>query len=510
MSEAAAPVRVRTVAERGGAAFKAEANVVAGAFSKGEGAPFEVCYPATGETLLTLREASEAQCEHALTVARHTFERGDWRLRKGWERAGVLDKAAHLVLSRMEDLARMIVFDNGKTLPEARIDVLATAGNLKTFARYAAGEMTPQPAPDGSIVKMVVRDPVGVVLGLTPFNAPLPFASLKAAPALAAGNSVVFKPSERAPLLAVEFARILYEAGLPEGALTVLQGAAGVASRLASDHRVDMITMTGGTAAGSAIMKLAAPTIKNLLLELGGKSAHIILEDADLDLAVRGAAAGMFRNSGQRCFSGSRLLVQSSVADRIENELCVLADSLVLGDPFEETTEIGAMIDDRAVEAAADFVRRAQAEGLSVGAGGHRVEGLRPGSYFRPTVLLGGAASCGPAQEELFGPVTTVIRVRDADEAIAVANDSKYGLGGGVWSRDISKTMNVALRVRTGTMWVNTYGAISGDVPFGGYGQSGLGREGGPQGYEAYTEAKSIVIETNPGASAPLFRDRKS
>lgn len=497
---------VRSVAERGGSPFKPETNAVAGRFSAGEGAPFDVRYPATGEILVTLREASEAECDHALTVARHTFDRGDWRLRKGWERAAVLDKAAQLVLARMEELARMIVFDNGKTLPEARIDVLATAGNLKTFARYAAGEMTPSPAPDGSLIKMVVRDPVGVVVGLTPYNAPLPFASLKAAPALAAGNSVVFKPSERSPLLATEFARILYEAGLSEGALSVLHGASGVAARLAGDDRVDMITLTGGTAGGSAIMRLAAPTIKNLLLELGGKSAHIILEDADLGLAVRGAAAGIFRNSGQRCFSGSRLLVQSSVADRVEAELCALADSLVLGDPFEETTEVGAMIDDRAVAAAVDFVRRAEAEGLRIGAGGRRVEELLPGSFFRPTVLLGGAARCGPAQEELFGPVTTVIRVADVEEAIAVANDSKYGLGGGVWSRDISKAMNVALRVRTGTMWVNTYGAISGDLPFGGYGQSGLGREGGPQGYEAYTEPKSIVIETNPGASAPLFR----
>ncbi len=498
-------MKVRSIAERGGSPFKPEANAVGGRFSAGEGAPLDVRYPATGETLVTLREASEAECDHALTVARQTFDRGDWRLRKGWERAAVLDKAAHIALSRMEDLARMIVFDNGKTLPEARIDVLATAGNLKTFARYAAGEMTPSPAPDGSLLKLIVRDPVGVVVGLTPYNAPLPFASLKVSPALAAGNSVVFKPSERSPLLATEFARILYEAGLPEGALSVLHGGAGVAARLAGDDRVNMITMTGGTAAGSAVMRLAAPTIKNLLLELGGKSAHIILEDADLDLAVRAAAAGMFRNSGQRCFSGSRLVVQTSVADRVEEALCGLADSLVMGDPFEESTEIGAMIDDRAADAAVDFVTRARAEGLRVGAGGVRVDELRPGSFFRPTVLLGGTASCGPAQEELFGPVTTVIRVRDAEEAIAVANDSKYGLGGGVWSRDLSKALNVALRVRTGTMWVNTYGAISGDMPFGGYGQSGLGREGGTGGYEAYTELKSIVIETNPGASTPLF-----
>lgn len=502
--------KIKSVAERGGSPFTAVAHAVAGRFTTGGGAPFDVRYPATGETLVTLREASEAECDQALAVARGAFDRGDWRLRKGTERAAVLEKAGQLILSRIEDLARMIVFDNGKTLPEARIDVLAAAGNLKTFARYAAGEVMPAPIPDGSLLKMVVRDPVGVVVGLAPYNAPLPFASLKIAPALAAGNSIVFKPSERSPMLAAEFARVLYEAGLPEGALGVLQGATGVATRLAGDDRVNMISMTGGTVAGSAIMRLAAPTIKNLLLELGGKSAHIILEDADIEMAIRGAAAGIFRNSGQRCFSGSRLVVQSSVADRVEEELCALADSLTLGDPFEEATEVGAMIDDRAVDAAVDFVLRAKEEGLRVGAGGIRVEELRPGAFFRPTVLLGGTASCGPAQEELFGPVTTLIRVRDADEAISVANDSKYGLGGGVWSQDAAKALDVARRVRTGTMWINTYGAIRGDLPFGGYGQSGLGREGGMSGYEAYTEPKSIVIETNPGASAPLFRNRKS
>ena len=215
-------MKVRTVAERGGSPFGAEAHAIAGRFIAGEGGPFEVRYPATQETLVTLHEASEAQCEEALVTARRTFDRGDWRMKKGWERAAVLDKAAAIVLSRVEALARMIVFDNGKTLPEARIDVLATAGNLKTFARYAASEATPSPAPDGSVLKLIVRDPVGVVVGLTPYNAPMPFASLKIAPALAAGNSVVFKPSERAPMLATEYARILYEAGLPEGALSVL------------------------------------------------------------------------------------------------------------------------------------------------------------------------------------------------------------------------------------------------------------------------------------------------
>lgn len=497
---------VKKISERGGSPFKAEANVIGGKFTRGSGKSFSVVYPATGETLVELNESTPQDCDAALSAARRTFDRGDWRLRKGSERAVVLEKAAGLLLSRVDELARMVALDNGKTIGEARNDVWATYGSLKLCARQAAGEMEPQPMPEGSLVKMIWREPVGVVLGLTPFNAPFPFASLKASPSLASGNSVVLKPSERSPMMATEYARLLYEAGLPEGALSVLHGAVTPAQYLANDARVDMITMTGGTPGGTAVMQAAAPTIKNVLLELGGKSAHIILADADIDLAIQGAAAGIFRNAGQRCFSGSRLVVDDAVADEVVSRLCALADSLVVGDPFEVTTDVGSMIDERAADAAVDFVKRAQAEGLKVGAGGVRVDSLRPGAFFRPAVLLGGTARSNAAQEELFGPVVTIIRVKGMDEAIAVANDSKYGLAGGVWSRDISRALEVARRVRTGTFWINTYATVSGELPFGGYGQSGLGREGGRYGYEAYTELKAVVIDTNPGSSAPLFR----
>jgi acyl-CoA reductase-like NAD-dependent aldehyde dehydrogenase len=497
---------LKSVAERGGSPFRSAANCVGGRFEEGGGATFAVSYPATGETLVELRESTDLQCDAAVDLARRTFASGAWSRKRPSERAAVLDKAASLILPRVEELARQVALDNGKTLGEARNDVWATFGSLKMCARQAAGELEPQPSPDGTMIKMIWREPVGVVLGLTPFNAPFPFASLKAAPALATGNSVILKPSERAPMLASEYARILYEAGLPEGALSVLHGGVGPAQRLANHPDVSMITMTGGTPGGSALMRAAAPTIKNLLLELGGKSAHLILEDADIDLAIQGAAAGIFRNAGQRCLSGSRLVVQEGVAARVEEGLCALADALVVGDPFEPGTDIGAMIDGRAVDAAVDFSSRAVAEGLRIGAGGAAEGHLRPGSFFRPTVLLGGRSSSNAAQEEIFGPVVVIVRVKDHDEAVAVANDSRYGLAGGVWTGDIAKAFDVARRVRTGTFWINTYAAVSGDMPFGGYRQSGLGREAGRYGYEAYTELKTVMLETNAGASAPLFR----
>jgi acyl-CoA reductase-like NAD-dependent aldehyde dehydrogenase len=252
-------------------------------------------------------------------------------------------------------------------------------------------------------------------------------------------------------------------------------------------------------------MHAAAATIKRLLLELGGKSAHIILADADLDMATRAAAAAIFRNAGQRCLSGSRLLVEAAVADEVEARVVAIAGDLRVGDPFDPATQVGALIDERAVEAFERFVARAVADGTLVAAGGQRVEALRPGSFVRPTVLLGARSQSFAAQEELFGPVLTVIRVHDAEEAVRVANDSRFGLTGAVWTSNLTRARDLARRIRTGYFWINTFGAVFGDMPFGGYKASGLGREAGRIGHEAYTEVKSVMIDTTGGTTAPLF-----
>lgn len=498
---------LKPLRERDVPPFDAAVHFLDGRPQAGAGEPFAVGFPVTGETLAELRAAGPEQVERALASARRAFDDGVWRHRPAPERAQTLERMADTLLRRLEDLRRRIVFDNGKTPLEAGIDVHAAVAALRQAARYCLTDTGPAPSADGSVTKLAWREPVGVVAAVTPFNAPLPFTALKCAPALASGCSVVLKPSERAPLVPLAFFEAAAEAGVPAGVLSLLHGGPEVAAALSRDPRVDMITLTGGTPAGSAVMQAAAPTIKNLLLELGGKSAHIVLGDADLELAIPAAAAGIFRNCGQRCFSGSRLLVEESVADAVERGVAELASSLCVGDPFEPETEVGALIDERAVAAAEAFVERARAEGLRVAAGGGRIQELRPGAFFRPTVLLGASASSYAAQTELFGPVLTVIRVKDQDEAVAVANQSRYGLAGGVFTRDAGRALDVARQVRCGTFWINTYGAIFGDMPFGGYGQSGLGREAGRAGYEAYTEAKSVIVDTSGVAqTAPLFR----
>lgn len=496
----------KRLSERDVPAFPAAACFVDGVFVEGRGEGLDVLFPVTGEVLHRIRGADRTQLEAALAAARRSFDTGDWRRDSPTSRARALEAMAADLESRLPDLTARVMFDNAKTRPEAAVDVQAAVAALRSAARHAVLEETPSPPPERGVVKVVRREPVGVVAAITPFNAPLMFAAIKCAPALAAGNSVVLKPSERSPLLPVAFCEAAERAGLPKGVLNLVQGRADVAMALSADPRVDLITITGGTRAGAAVMQAAAPTIKNLLLELGGKSAHIILADADLDRAIPAVAAAIYRNAGQRCFSGSRLVVEDAVADRVAEGVARLADALVVGDPFEPNTQVGALIDGAALESVETFVTRAKADGLTVAAGGRRVEELRPGFFYRPTLLTGASADCFAAQEEVFGPVLTMIRVKDQEEAVAVANHSRYGLAGGVWTRSLDRALDVARRVRCGTFWVNTYGAIFGDVPFGGFGQSGLGREAGRHGYEAYTELKSILIDTTGGTTAPLFQ----
>lgn len=471
----------------------------------GEGEPFEVTFPVTGETLCEVRSASLGQVEEAVAAARRTFDGGGWRLRPAQERAAVLERTAQILEGRREALVETILFDNGKTRPEAAVDVASAVASCRRAAAFCCAQEVRRELPERGVEKRVVREPVGVVAGMTPYNAPLMFAGLKAMDPLASGNSVILKVSERSPLVAVELCRAAAEAGLPAGVLNLVHGGVEVAAALSSHDGVDMITITGGSAAGSAVMRAAAPTIKNLLLELGGKSAHIVLADADLDKAIPAVAAGIFRNAGQRCFSGSRLVVDAAVAEQVEEGVTALASSLRVGDPFEEGTQIGPMIDPRAVAAVEAFVQRATADGLEVAAGGRRPAGMGGGSFFLPTVLTGARADSHEAREEIFGPVLTSIRVAGVEEAIAVANASRYGLAGGVWTGDEATALQVAHGVRCGYFWINTYGAIFGDVPFGGFGLSGLGREAGIDGYNAYTEQKTILIDREGGGSAPLF-----
>lgn len=505
MSDAAFQSGVRPLRERDVVLPGEDLHCLGGARTAGDGDAIDVVYPATGEVWLQLRAATLQQLDDAVAQARSSFDEGVWCGQSLEERARVIERAGELLAARSEELAGLIVADNGKTLLEAQRDIFGAVAAFAGNAAIARSQKDVVLPAERGLEKLVVRDPVGVVAGITPYNAPLIFACLKILPAIAAGNSVVLKPSERSPVLPVFVADVLYEAGLPRGVVSVVHGRADIAAALASDDRVDMISLTGGVPAGTAVMQAAAPRIKNLLLELGGKSAHIVLADADLDKAIAGAAAGIFRNSGQRCFSGSRLLIEASVADEVEQGVAALAQSLVQGDPFEQTTQVGSMIDVAAVEHAEAFMRSALEPGIEILAGGERRSDLDPGAFFRPTVLAGATNDSFAARTELFGPVLTCIRVADVDEAIAVANDSEYGLAGGVWTQDRDKAIAVGRSVRAGSFWANTYGAVAGDCPFGGYGLSGLGREAGQYGFEAYTELKSILFDTTSGTTAPMY-----
>ncbi|MEM7049253.1 MAG: aldehyde dehydrogenase family protein [Acidobacteriota bacterium] len=503
MSPATPPLPL--LAERSVPDFEGPHGFLDGEPEDGRGAPFETVFPVTGEVLATLPSANPEDVDRAVISARRCFRLGSWRRLDGERRAEVFERLAEILLARQDELVQQILFDNGKTAGEARIDVLAAVGGCQRAAARCRQEAERRLPAERGVDKLVWREPVGVVAGLTPYNAPLMFASLKALPALAMGNSVVLKVSERAPLVARELCRAASEAGLQPGALNLVHGGVETAAALSAHSDVDLISITGGTTAGTAVMQAAAPTIKNLLLELGGKSAHIILADADLDQAVAAAVAGIFRNAGQRCFSGSRLLVDRRIADEVEARVIAAAEALVVGDPFDPATQVGPMIDQRAVQAAEQFVARAVADGVHLATGGTPVPELGGGSFFRPTVLTGAHARSYAAQEELFGPVLTVLRVDGVDQAIAVANDSPYGLAGGVWTGDEPTALRIAREVRCGYFWINTYGAIFGDVPFGGYGRSGLGREAGEEGFDAYSEQKTVLIDRQGGASAPMF-----
>jgi len=465
------------------------------------GATFETVHPATGELLARVAEAGDADVDAAVAAARRAFDdgaTGGWVRMDAADRAVILWRIADLMEARKDELARLEVLDNGKPLREAGIDIREAIDAFRYYAGWCTKLQGDTIPVRGSVLNYTLREPVGVVGAIIPWNFPLLMASWKVAPALACANTVVLKPAEQTPLSALELAAIAQEAGLPPGALNVVTGfgeSAGAA--LVRHGDVDKIAFTGSTAVGRTIMREAAGTLKKVSLELGGKSPNIVFEDADLDAAARGASAGIFYNAGQCCTAGSRLLVQRSIHDALVEKLAERAARLQPGDPLDPKTRIGPLVSQEQLERVLGYIDRGRSEGARLVTGGARAPygGEERGYWVQPTIFADVSAEHTIARDEIFGPVLAVLPFDDEEAAVRLANETVYGLAAGIWTNDLKRAHRVASRLRAGTVWINTYHPLDAASPFGGYKQSGYGRELGAYALDLYTQVKSVWVD---------------
>ena len=461
------------------------------------GETLPVVNPATEEVIAEVASATETDVDAAVTAARAAFE-GPWSRVTARERGRLLWRLGDLMLARADELARRETLHNGKPIFESRqIEIPASAECVQYYAGWADkvhGETVPV---KGGYLAYTLREPVGVVAAIVPWNFPLLLATWKVAPALACGNTVVLKPASQTPLTALALGDLALEAGIPPGVLNVVTGPGGRVGRAIVEHAgVDKIAFTGDTSTGREIMRGAAGTLKRITLELGGKSPNIVFPDADLDAAVRGATTGIFYGKGEVCAAGSRLLVDRTIRDAFLEKVAARAKKMVPGDPLDPKTRLGAIASKSQLERVLGYVRKGRDEGATLVAGGERADiGTGRGYFMQPTVFAGVTPAMTIAREEIFGPVLATIEFGDVDEAIARANDSMYGLAAAVWTRDVKKAHYVARRLQAGTVWVNTYNVYDTAMPFGGYKQSGFGREMGLHALESYTQVKSVFVD---------------
>ena len=462
------------------------------------GATFETVHPATGETLAAVAEAGPADVDAAVAAARRAFDEGAWVRLDAADRARILWRMADLVEARREELARLEVLDNGKPLREAQIDITQAADAFRYYAGWCTKLQGDTIPVRGNVLNYTLREPLGVVGAIIPWNFPLLMASWKVAPALACANTVVLKPAEQTPLSALELAAIGAEAGLPPGVLNVVTGYGEVAGAALVRHPdVDKIAFTGSTAVGRTIMREAAETLKKVSLELGGKSPNIVFEDADLEAAARGAFSGIFYNAGQCCTAGSRLLVQRSVHDALLEKLAERARKLQPGDPLDPKTRIGPLVSREQLERVLGYIEQGRSEGARLVAGGGQAAyaGELRGYWVEPTIFADVTPAHVIAREEIFGPVLAVMPFDDEEDAVRIANETVYGLAAAIWTSNLKRAHRMARRIHAGTIWVNTYHPLDAASPFGGYKQSGYGRELGASALDLYTQIKSVWID---------------
>jgi acyl-CoA reductase-like NAD-dependent aldehyde dehydrogenase len=460
------------------------------------GRTFPTVNPATEEVLTEVALADEADVDRAVQTARRAFEEGPWPRMTPYERSRLLWRIGDLVWAHREELAYIESLDSGKPIRDARnVDVPMVAELFHYYAGWVTkihGETVPTKWP---AFCYTLREPLGVCAAITPWNFPLLLAVWKIAPALACGNTVVHKPSETTPLSILKLAEIFQEADAPPGIFNVVTGPGAVTGAALVRHPdVDKVAFTGSTETGKWIMREAAATLKRVTLELGGKSPNIVLADADLEAAVRGAYIGIFYNQGEVCAAGSRLIVDAAIHDALLERLVERTKKLQPGDPLDPNTRMGPLANKAQLEKVESYVRKALEEGDRLVIGGRRPP-VERGYFFEPTIFDGVDPAHTIAQEEIFGPVLAVIPCRDEDEMIRVANQTVYGLAAAVWTRDVKKAHRVARALKAGTVWVNTYNLYDVTMPFGGYKHSGFGRELGMHALEMYTQVKSVWVD---------------
>jgi len=463
--------------------------------------------PGNEEVVAEVPSGDVEDVREAIKAARRVFDSGVWSRLEQKKRSELMLKVVDGLIAKQSEFAELESLSSGATIRKSSmIDTPLAVEHFRYFAELAYKKDLYEPLPWINFPSVswnfVVREPIGVVGQIVPWNFPLLMAVWKIAPAIAAGNCVVLKPASYTPLTALELAKLIEEAGIPAGVVNVVTGPGGVVGEeLASNPMVDKLALTGSTEVGRRVMELASKTVKKVTLELGGKSANIVLADAMLDEAVDGALFATFLHSGQVCESGTRLLVDEKIYDKFMDKLLERAKDIKIGYQMDYETTLGPVVSVKQRETIEEYIKAGLEEGAKLVLGGKRPEGFEKGYYIEPTIFTDVDNKMKIAQEEIFGPVLSVIRYKTVEEAINIANDSMYGLAGGVWSTDIPRAIEVAKAIRTGTVWINDYHLINAIAPFGGYKQSGIGRELGIYGFDEYTQIKHIHVAVAPRKS---------
>ena len=462
------------------------------------GKTFPTYNPATGEVMAQIAEGDREDINRAVTAARNAFEKGPWRQLTASERGKLIWKLGDLLEENLEEFAELESLDNGKPLTIARVADIPLAADL---FRYMAGWATKIEGntipisvpytPGARYLAYTLREPVGVVGQIIPWNFPLLMAAWKLGPALATGNTVVLKPAEQTPLTALRLGELIQEAGFPDGVVNIVPGYGETAgAALAAHPDVDKVAFTGSTEVGKLILQAAAGNLKKVSLELGGKSPNIVFADVDLDAAIAGSASAIFFNHGQCCCAGSRLFVEKKIFDKVVDGVAEKASQIKVGSGFDPSTDMGPLVSKEQLDRVCGYLESGFSEGAKAVVGGSKLGDK--GYFVKPTVLVNTNPHMKVVQEEIFGPVVTAIPFDDASNLVSQANDSAYGLAAGIWTHDIQKANRLAADLRAGTVWINCYNIFDAALPFGGYKQSGWGREMGHEVLEQYTEVKAV------------------